>query len=147
MFKFGIAGAALIALAACSHGQAPRLASSRPAAAPLASADPNEAVWHLRAGLNVAALLCKGRSRVAVAPGYGRLLSRHRGLFAAAYSAEQRRQGSGFDRHQTRIYNRFANQRDPARFCRSAAGVANRAVAMDSPALSRRASSLLSELD
>ena len=146
MFKLVTAVAAFAVLAACSHGQ-PQTAKSRPLAAPPASADPNEAVWHLRAGLNVAALLCKGRGRVAVAPGYARLLDRHRGLLAAAYSAEQRRHGSGFDRHQTRLYNRFANPRDPARFCRSAAGVASRSAAMSSPDLSRRASALLGELN
>ena len=99
------------------------------------------------AGLNVAALLCKGRGRVSVAPGYARLLGRHRGLLAAAYAAEQRRQASGFDRHETRIYNRFANQRDPASFCRAAAGVAKRAAAMDSPTLARSARGLLGQLD
>ena len=87
MFRLVIAVAAFAALAACSHGQ-PRMAKARALAAPPASVDPNEAIWHLRAGLNVAALLCKGRGRVAVAPGYARLLDRHHGLLAAAYSAE-----------------------------------------------------------
>lgn len=147
MSKFVTAVAMLAALSACSHQQQPRLAQTRAPAAPLVSADPNEAVWHLRAGLNVAALMCKGRGRMSVAPGYARVLSRHQGLLAAAYQAEQRRQGAGFDRHQTRIYNRFSNQRDPARFCRAAAGVAGQAAAMDSPMLARRAGDLLGELD
>ena len=150
MQKFVTAAAVLAVLSACSHQSQPRSASVRPratASEPAPSADPNEAVWHLRAGLNVAALLCKGRGRVAVAPGYARLLGRHRGLLAAAYAAEQRRQASGFDRHETRIYNRFANQRDPASFCRAAAGVAKRAAAMDSPTLARSARGLLGELD
>ena len=130
-----IVGAAMLAvLSACSHQSQPRSVSVRlraPTSEPGSSAEPNEAVWHLRAGLNVAALLCKRRGRIAVAPSYARLLGRHRGLLAAAHAAEQHRQGSGFDRYETRIYNRFSNQRDPVSFCRSAASVAKRAAAMD----------------
>lgn len=157
--------AALAMLAGCSSNSeprpGPRVAASRPLPpwpeapaakppvrpAPVALADANEAVWHLRAGLNVAALMCKGRGRAAVAPDYSRLLTRHRGLLAAAYAAEQKRHGSGLDRHQTRLYNRYSNQRDPAVFCRSAADAARRAVAMDSATLARSAGSLVGALD
>lgn len=111
------------------------------------SGDPAEAVWHLRVGLNVAALMCKGRGRVSVASDYSRLLGRHRGLLASAHTAEQRRHGGGFERHQTRIYNRFANQRDPAVFCRKAAAVAKRAAVLDSPGLAHSAARLLGEID
>lgn len=150
MQKFVAAAAGLALLSACSNQSQMRSASTRPLAAaiaPASSIDPNEAVWHLRAGLNVAALLCKGRGRVAVAPSYAQMLRRHRGLLAAAYTAEQHRQGSGFDRHETRTYNRFSNQHNPASFCRAAAGVAKRAAAMDSPTLARSARGLLGELD
>ena len=166
MNKLALSLAALAVLSACSSKPEPRVASSRalppwpeaqsarsPAAkpparpAPVAVADGNEAVWHLRAGLNVAALMCKGRGRVSVAGDYSRLLSRHRGLLAAAYAGEQRRHGSGLDRHQTKLYNRYSNQHDPAGFCRAAAGVAQRAVAMDSPTLARNAGALVGALD
>lgn len=112
-----------------------------------AAAEPNESVWHLRAGLNVAALSCRGSGRQKVAPAYARLLSRHRGLLASSYALEQRRHGSGLDRHQTQLYNRFALQRSPERFCASAANVADQAVAMDSNALAKNAGSLLSRID
>lgn len=112
-----------------------------------ATAQPNESVWHLRAGLNVAALSCRGSGREKVAPAYSRLLSRHRGLLASSYALEQRRHGSGLDRHQTQLYNRFALQRSPERFCASAADVADQAVAMDSSALAKNAGSLLSRID
>lgn len=147
--------AALIVLAGlaagCSHQPQPRLASSsRPLpAAKVASgipAQPAAAVWHLRAGLNVAALSCKGRGRVPVRGPYGQVLSRHRALLAAAYNAEQRRQGGNFDRSETRLYNRFSNQRYPEQFCRDAASVARRAAAMDSPTLALNAGNLLGEL-
>ena len=150
-----IGSAALIMLAViaagCSHHSQPKLATpTRAAAAPRPAsaipAQPVAAVWHLRAGLNVAALSCTGRGRVPVRAPYGQVLSRHRTLLAAAYSAEQRRQGSTFDRFQTRLYNRFSNQRHPAQFCREAASIARRAAAMDSPTLALNAGSLLGEL-
>jgi hypothetical protein len=109
-------------------------------------ADPGEAVWHLRAGLNVAALSCKGRGRTPVAGFYSRFLGRHKALLSSAYAAEQRRHGKALDRHQTQLYNRFANQRNPARFCATSASVAKRAAAMDSPALAANARRMLGEI-
>lgn len=161
MRNFTVSLAALALLAGCSSGPEPQVAarkplppwpeapSAKPAVRPaqIAMVDANEAVWQLRAGLNVAALICKGKGRTSVAGDYARLLTRHKGLLSAAYAAEQKRRGSGFDRHQTRLYNRYSNQRDPVGFCRDAAGVAGRAVAMDSPSLSRSASGLVSQLN
>lgn len=109
-------------------------------------ANPGEAVWHLRAGLNVAALSCRGKGRVPVAGYYSRFLGRHKALLSEAYADEQRRHGKGLDRHQTQLYNRFANQRSPAQFCASSASVAKRAAAMDSPALAANAGRLLDEI-
>jgi hypothetical protein len=160
MKTFTVSLAALALLAGCSSGPEPQIAArkplppwpeapvAKPAArpVPVAFADANEAVWHLRAGLNVAALMCKGKGRVPVSGDYSRLLTRHRGLFAAAYAAEQKRHGSGLDRHQTSLYNRFSNQRDPGVFCRNAADVAKRAAAMDSPSLARSAQGLVRNL-
>lgn len=161
MRTFTVSLTALALLAGCSSKPEPRVAArkplppwpeapaTKPAARPVprALADVNEAVWQLRAGLNVAALICKGKGRASVAGDYARLLTRHKSLLAAAHVAEQKRRGSGFDRHQTRLYNRYSNQRDPVGFCRDAAGVARRAAAMDSPSLSRSASGLVSELN
>lgn len=137
-----VAASAAVALAAIGCAG---LAQAR--SQDFAAAEPNENVWHLRAGLNVAALSCRGSGRQKVAPAYARLLSRHRGLLASSYALEQRRHGSGLDRHQTQLYNRFALQRSPERFCASAANVADQAVAMDSNALAKNAGSLLSRID
>ena len=109
--------------------------------------EPGEAVWHLRAGLNVAALSCRGKGRTPVAGSYARVLSRHKALLAQAYAGEQRRYGKGLDTHQTRIYNRFSNQKNPVQFCASAASVAKQAVEMDSPVLALNARSLLGKID
>lgn len=111
-----------------------------------ASANPDEAVWHLRAGLNVAALSCKGHGRAPVSGHYSRLLSRHKALLAAAYAAEQRRHGKALDRHLTQVYNGFANQRSPAKFCANSASVAKRAATMDSPGLAGNARAMLREI-
>lgn len=127
----------------CAHAKSVRGGTAQPLAAAAAS----EHLWHLRAGLNVAALSCRGGDRDAVAPAYSRLLSRHRGLLASAYAAEQRKRGAGTDRHLTQLYNRYAMQSSPGAFCARAASVANEAAQMDSPALARNAQSLLARID
>ncbi len=134
---------AALLLAGCGHPAAP----PRSAAAVPAGDASTESLWHLRAGLNVAALTCRGRSRANVAPAYARMLGHHRALLASAYAAEQRRYGSSFDAHQTRLYNRFSNQRSPERFCQAAADLAQRAAIMDSPALAANARTLLSHIE
>ncbi|MFM5954386.1 MAG: hypothetical protein ACKOPE_08810 [Novosphingobium sp.] len=163
MFRVALCVALLAGTAGCANHSSPpqankgyalpppRQAAAAPTPAPAPSraftGEPSEAVWHLRAGLNVAALSCRGKGRTPVAGSYGRLLTRHRGLLANAYAGEQRRYGKGMDRHLTQVYNRFANQGNPAKFCSSAANVAQRAVAMDSPTLASNARSLLGEID
>ena len=151
--------AVLALLAGCSSKQVvqttppPRqtapVQGSRPLPTPsLAAVQGTEAVWHLRAGLNVAALSCRGRGRVGLTGEYRQLLSRHDGLLDASYSGELRRYGqSGLDRHQTQLYNRFALQRSPARFCQAAQGVARRAVAMNATELTAGAPRLVAELE
>ncbi|MBW8753691.1 MAG: hypothetical protein JF595_06000 [Sphingomonadales bacterium] len=146
---------ASLTLASCGRPDK-HLAASRPAPRPSPAlrqtddsppAGSSEAVWGLRAGLNVAALSCRGRGRQPVAGDYARLLTRHRGLLAAAYRQEQGRRGvSAFDRQQTRIYNSFANQPSPMRFCSAASAAAQRANRLDSAAFALAAPRLLGEL-
>jgi hypothetical protein len=108
--------------------------------------DTQESVWHLRAALNVASLSCQGTAKIG--PAYRTLLVRHRRLIASALASEQRQYGAAeFDRHQTWLYNRFANQRLPATFCRTAAGVAERAGAMDLPSLATASGGMVAELE
>lgn len=147
MYRTVLGAALAVLLAGCaSHDARPVARASQKAVPRQAVAEPGEAVWHLRAGLNVAALSCRGRGREPVAGSYAKLLSRHRALLASAYAGEQRRHGKGLDRHLTQVYNRFAYQRSPANFCHNAAAVAQEAVRMDSPTLSNRARSLLGRL-
>lgn len=141
-----IAACAALLLSACS--QKPERPRGRPAPAPAAKAAmPSEALWHVRIGLNVAALSCRGRGREPVAGAYRRVLSRHVSLLKAAHDAELKRHGvAGYDRYATRLYNRFANQRSAPRFCSAAAEVARRAAAMNSPAFAGEAPAMLNQL-
>lgn len=68
------------------------------------------AVWHLRAGLNVAALGCRGDEEAALVAGYNRLLATHRIEFADAYRTLAREYGdaAAFDAAMTRLYNYYA---------------------------------------
>lgn len=122
------------------------LPDAHPAASPGFQGDPSEAVWHLRAGLNVAALTCRGAGRTPVTASYARVLTRHKALLAEAYASEQRRYGKGLDRHQTRLYNQFSNQQDPVKFCARAAAVARQVSTMESPALALGARNLLGQI-
>ncbi|WP_338466260.1 hypothetical protein RXV95_11895 [Novosphingobium sp. ZN18A2] len=129
----------------------PPLASRPPANAPsngyVSPGRAAPAVWELRSGLNVAALTCRGRSRASVAPAYRRMLARHRALLSAAYQEEVHRYGArAFDHQQTRVYNRYSNQRSPERFCRTAASVAQEAGGMPSSRLSPAARGLVAQL-
>jgi hypothetical protein len=155
MHRIALVAALAALLAGCAGNRPMPVAKAPPQRAPQvqprnppshAVAEPGEAVWHLRAGLNVAALSCRGRGRASVAGGYSQLLSRHRGLLASAYAGEQRRYGKGLDRHLTQIYNRFAYQPSPDRFCANAAAVAAEANRMDSATLSGQARRLLGRL-
>jgi len=106
-----------------------------------------EAVWHVRSGLNVGALSCRGEFEP-LADAYNRLLDRHEALLAQAYRFEETRLPQNeLDRHLTQIYNHFANQRSAPLFCRTAQAVMDRALASDASVFSVAASGWLAELD
>ncbi|MES2754845.1 MAG: hypothetical protein V4659_09290 [Pseudomonadota bacterium] len=79
-------------------------------ATPNRLASPAAAVWHLRAGLNVAALSCRGSDEAALVAGYNALLATHRAEFAAAYRALTSEYGNAaaFDGAMTALYNYYA---------------------------------------
>lgn len=148
--------ALILTLAACA-GKPPAPPATRPAAPPPAKpatvsppAEPlsGDAVWRLRVGLNVAALSCRGAGRASVAPAYRAVLARHASLLDQAYAAERRRLGPGsFDRQQTRLYNRFALQRSPEKFCSSAREIGTYASQLPSPKLAGEAPGLTARLE
>lgn len=150
MLTLSLGGCGLFHKRVATSRPAPNVASRPASVAPAfepARGETSEIVWNLRAGLNVAALSCRGRDRRPVASDYARLLTHHRDLLAAAYRQEQARQGTAaFDRQQTRLYNGFANQASPTYFCQAAESIAQRANSLQSAALVTAAPRLLGEL-
>lgn len=79
-----------------------------------------EALWHVRAALNVAALGCRGDATLAKS--YNQFLSQRKAQLSAAYSDETKRLGmAALDTHSTRIYNFFAQPDVQPSFCKAAA--------------------------
>ena len=112
------------------------------------------AVWHLRAGLNVAALSCGGEQGAAIRAGYNRWLTAAKAPLAgvaARYAAEH---GSAtvagrdaYDDAMTRLYNFFSQTPVRPAFCVAAARVATALPAADGAALGPFAAAHIAELD
>lgn len=127
----------------------PSAASERPMAIDVGrlNAKTAEDIWHLRSGLNVAALSCKGKGVQTVHADYNRLLSRHRKLLDDAAAIEIARFGKGaYDTHITQVYNRFSNIRDRGKFCGKAVEIAQKANRTNSAEFASFASASLAEL-
>jgi hypothetical protein len=135
-----LAAAALLTLAACAT-RTPAPPPERPAPAqPLSpihqNLDPHETLWHIRAGLNVAALSCAGRVGPGIITDYNAFLKAKQALLAAAYeqlSADYRAKGGNWQRtldsDMTKLYNHFASPTAQAAFCDAAAAEVKRAIA------------------
>jgi hypothetical protein len=143
---------AAFALSACSSdrhaARSPGKASPPAAAAGPLGARQAEYVWHLRSGLNVAALNCRGRGNANVASGYNRMLSRHRSILADAARQEQARHpGRAYDSHITSVYNRHALIRNHRHYCAEAQAIVGRINTASSAELARMAPAALDQLD
>ena len=109
----------------------PTVTATRPAATINANLSESEAVWHMRAALNVAALSCRTRKTLGVATAYNRMLARHKSELAAANASEvapfQARYGTkwaaAYDTHATKLYNFFAMPAGQVQLCIAAAQV------------------------
>lgn len=88
----------------------------------------DEASWHVRAALNVAALGCRDAAELETVAAYNRLLRTQRDSLAAAdagvKSLYRARNGAGWedvhDRQMTRVYNFFAQPTAHDGFCATA---------------------------
>jgi hypothetical protein len=88
----------------------------------------DETSWHVRAGLNVAALGCRDAAEAETVAAYNQLLRQHRAALAAAdtgvktvYRARYGSEWEGVhDRQMTRVYNFFAQPTAQAGFCAAA---------------------------
>jgi hypothetical protein len=114
---------------------------------------PAAAVWHLRAGLNVAALACRADEATVVAR-YNAFIGTHRVELAqaeAAYAAEFRTGGGDwrdrYDDAMTRLYNYYATPPAQAAFCATAAELLAEAEAAPTQSVAAFATGRLSALD
>lgn len=114
-----------------------------------------EMLWHVRAALNVAALVCTAPAYAALAARYNAFLRRHDGALAQAYKAEEARYREhyganwqrAFDRHQTALYNSFADPRATRLLCGQAMVVSGQMNALDPVQLTAFAGKALSSLE
>jgi cell division septation protein DedD len=151
---------ATLALAACATRAPSPPPPERPAPAtvPLSpihqSLAPHETLWHLRAGLNVAALSCAQRVGPGIITDYNAFLKARQALLSQAYdrlSAEYRAKGGSWQRtldaDMTKLYNHFASPTAQAAFCDAAAVQVKRAIAAPPEAWEAWAAESLAALD
>jgi hypothetical protein len=149
---------AALLVAACA-ARTPAPPPARPAPAPTVSPihqdlSPLEAAWHVRAGLNVAALSCAGRVGQGIIADYNSFLASKKQVLAAAYEAKAqayRAKGGNWQRaldsHMTQLYNQFADPDAQAAFCFAAAAEVKRAIAEDPQAFTADAQEMLARMD
>jgi hypothetical protein len=136
-----LAAAATLTLAACATRTPAPPPPARPAPPQALSPihqdlAPHEQLWHVRAGLNVAALSCASRVGPAIITDYNAFLKAKQAPLADAYdqlSADYRAKGGNWQRaldaDMTRLYNHFASPTAQAAFCDAAATEVKRAIA------------------
>jgi hypothetical protein len=126
----------------------PRLADGS-YATPNRSVSAAGAIWHLRAGLNVAALGCRGLDEAALVAGYNRLLADHRAEFADAYRTLSREHAdaAAFDTAMTRLYNYYALPPAQAGLCDAARAVLTELATLPAGSLASQAPAALQRLD
>ncbi|CAN5526692.1 hypothetical protein BH09PSE4_BH09PSE4_00740 [soil metagenome] len=107
------------------------------------------ALWHLRTGLNVAALACRGPDEAALVAGYNRFLAAYRPQLAAAERsvAVGHATISAHDAAMTRLYNYWAQPPAQAGFCAAAAHVIAGATGVPAKDLPGFAADAVAELD
>lgn len=119
------------------------------ASAQSAARSPAATLWHLRSGLNVAALACRGPEDGAIVAGYNRLLADHRDELATAYGVHVAEHAgpAAFDDAMTRLYNRFAAPAGHDALCDAARIVLEEAQARTGQPLAELAAPALAMLE
>jgi hypothetical protein len=118
-------------------------------ATPNRNLSPAAAVWHLRTGLNVAALSCRGAGEAQLLSGYARFLAAYRPQLSTAQHTLAASIGNGdaFDRAMTRLYNYWALPPAQTAFCAAAAQVMAQAATVDPAGLPGFAVQAVAQLD
>ena len=113
------------------------------------------AVWHLRSGLNVAALACPAAQGAAITAAYNALLTTRRQELKtaeASYAAEYRAGGDPqwrerYDGAMTRLYNFFSQTPARTSFCAAAAEIVAELAILPAGGLQTAAPAALDRLD
>lgn len=107
------------------------------------------AIWHLRAGLNVAALSCRGPQEATLIAGYNALLNRNRADFDRAYKTLGSEYGSvdAFDGAMTKLYNYYALPPAQAGLCAIAPVILSDAATLPATEFGNFAPAALSRID
>lgn len=117
---------------------------------------PEEAVWHFRSALNVAALSCQGPAWTNLATNYNSMLKAHKKRLAQidkAMDARYRKQYPGQnalrlrDTKLTDLYNYFALPPVKGEYCNLAAAKGEEALAIPSDRLEEYAATALNDID
>lgn len=84
-----------------------------------------EAIWNMRAALNVAALQCQHDPHLALPDRYNTFIRLHADELKQVYDKLVRHRGgqAKFDRINTQVYNQYATVREKQEFCNVAADV------------------------
>lgn len=115
-----------------------------------------EYIWHLRSGLNVAALNCQGPVWGEIAQNYNRYLQVHKARLAQSNKAVDAEYVKRFrgqnalrvrDTHSTDLYNYFALPPVRAEFCDKSLAKSREIVAIPSTALPEYSFGALADLD
>jgi hypothetical protein len=131
-------------------GSAPGQVVPDPAAATINSGlGQEEALWHVRAALNVAALSCERRPGGAhIVQRYNMLLTDRKPVLAKAYAAEVvHHPQAELDRHMTQLYNYFAQPPAQSGLCAAAAEAADHVTSVSPSALVGEAPAELAKLE
>lgn len=114
-----------------------------------------EDLWHLRSGLNVAALICRNMSMSnSIVSDYNRMLTKHMLLLRGAAQAEvdQFKDQGGqwqdhYDSHMTKVYNLYSLTQQRSQFCVEAKHLVHEAAGLESPQFAHMATRMLQQLD
>ena len=117
--------------------------------------DPRQAMWHVRAALNVAAIGCRGDADAGLVPAYNAMLTSQRAALATADASVKAdfhaRLGGDWqnahDVYMTQLYNFFAQPAAKAGFCAAADQVAPQAAAVPAGGFEAFAQTALPQLE
>lgn len=117
--------------------------------------DPRQAMWHVRAALNVAAIGCRSEADAGLVPAYNAMLTSQKTALATADSFVKTdfhaRLGAQWqnahDRYMTQLYNFFAQPAAKAAFCAAADQVAPQAAAVPAGGFEAYAQTALLQLE